>query len=211
MLERSLHAAPTSFELIAMTRYSVLLLALACTPAAFAGPAEDLVAAARAQVGVTLHYDASYRRIAYPGGDVPSERGVCTDVVVRAYRKLGIDLQERVHKDMRAAWQAYPHGNWGLKRPDPNIDHRRVPNLSTFFRRHGTTLPVSKVPGDYRPGDIVTWMLPGNLPHIGIVAEQKSTMGIPLVIHNIGAGTQIEDVLFAYPITGHFHYFPRRD
>ena len=194
-----------------MRHLPAILLCLACLHcqcAAQAAPPDELIAAAKAQIGVTLRYDARYQRIAYPLGDVPVDRGVCTDVVVRAYRRLGIDLQERVHQDMRSAWNAYPHKNWGLKRPDPNIDHRRVPNLATFFRRHGTTLPVTRKGQDYRPGDIVTWMLPGNLPHIGMVGDGRSANGDPLVVHNIGSGTQMEDALFAYPITGHYRYFP---
>ncbi|MCC2973537.1 DUF1287 domain-containing protein [Massilia sp. IC2-476] len=172
---------------------------------AFAGPAPDLVAAAKEQIGVTLLYDATYQQLAYPNGDVPADRGVCTDVIVRAYRRVGIDLQELVHRDIKAAWKAYP-AHWGLKRPDPNIDHRRVPNLATFFTRHGQSLPVSRLATDYRPGDIVTWMLPPGLPHIGLVADIRTPAGVPLVIHNIGAGTRLEDRLFAYPITGHYRF-----
>ncbi len=186
-----------------------LILLLACMTAipALATTPDRLVAAARSQIGVTLHYDGSYQRIAYPNGDVPLEKGVCTDVVIRAYRALGIDLQKQVHEDMRRAWKAYP-ANWGMKGPDRNIDHRRVPNLATYFRRHGTALKPSKLPQDYRAGDIVTWRLPQGLPHIGIVADTLSPAGTPLVIHNIGAGTQVEDVLFAFPITGQFRYQP---
>lgn len=181
------------------------LLCLAPAGEAFAGPAPDVVAAAKEQIGVTVLYDPSYQRIAYPNGDVPLERGVCTDVVVRAFRRVGIDLQELVHRDMKTAWKAYP-STWGLKRPDPNIDHRRVPNLATFFTRHGRSLPVSSVAGDYAPGDIVTWMLPPGLPHIGVVADVRTAGGVPLVIHNIGAGTRMEDRLFVYPITGHYRF-----
>jgi len=193
-------------------RHLILLFcaALAAQPA-LAAPAEDLVAAARTQVGVTVRYDGSYERIAYPGGDVPLERGVCTDVVIRAYRHLGIDLQERVHTDMRAAWRTYPHpAAWGLKSTDTNIDHRRVPNLETFFRRHGTAIAPGSRAADFRPGDIVVWQLPRGLPHIGIVADQLAASGTPLVIHNIGAGAKMEDVLFAFTITGHYRYLPSR-
>ena len=166
-----------------------------------------LLDAAAAQVGVTRRCDAAYVRIAYPGGDVPMDRGVCTDVVIRAYRGIGVDLQQRVHEDMRAHWAAYPK-LWGLRGPDRNIDHRRVPNLATFFTRHGRSLPVSRADAAiYAPGDIVTWMLPGNLPHIGLVTAQRRN-GRPLIVHNIGAGTQIEDILFDYPITGHYRYEP---
>lgn len=190
-----------------MTRLLLLLLASVATAPLHAAPSEQLVAAARAQIGVTLRYDGSYQRIAYPGGDVPPDRGVCTDVVIRAYRALGVDLQKRVHEDMRAAWKAYP-ANWGMKGPDRNIDHRRVPNLAVFFGRHGETVKPSTKAADFRPGDIVTWRLPQGLPHIGIVADQVAASGTPLVIHNIGAGTQIEDVLFEFPVTGHFRYRP---
>ena len=185
----------------------LIAAALACliiNPAASA-PAESLVAAARSQVGVTLHYDGRYEKLAYPGGDVPIERGVCTDVVVRAYRKLGIDLQQLVHQDMARAFRAYPK-LWQLKGPDRNIDHRRVPNLATYFTRHGEKLAVSRDGRDYRPGDIVTWMVGPRLPHIGIVADAASPAGVPLIIHNIGSGTRVEDMLFAYPITGHYRF-----
>ncbi len=187
---------------------SLLAIALLMQP----GPADataptDLVAAARSQVGVTVHYDPSYQRLDYPLGDVPQDRGVCTDVLVRAYRAAGIDLQELVHRDMRQAWGVYTRrASWGHKTPDRNIDHRRVPNLQTFFTRHGKILPASRVAGDYKAGDIVTWTVPPGLPHIGIVADERSASGVPLVIHNIGRGTQVEDSLFAYPITGHYRY-----
>ncbi len=171
------------------------------------GAAQKLVAAARRQVGVTLTYDAAYSRLDYPGGDVPRERGVCTDVIVRAYRDgLNLDLQVLVHEDMRRAFSAYPP-LWGLKKTDRNIDHRRVPNLQAFFKRAGAALATSRDGEDYRPGDIVSQMLPGNLPHIGIVADERSADGArPLVVHNIGAGARLEDVLFAYSITGHYRY-----
>jgi uncharacterized protein YijF (DUF1287 family) len=157
-------------------------------------------------VGVTVHYDPSYRSIPYPGGDVPVDRGVCTDVLVRAYRAAGVDLQRLVHEDMLAAFDAYPQ-LWGLSGPDANIDHRRVPNLATFFTRHGEVLSVSGEVGAYSPGDIVTWRLPSGVPHIGFVADRVEN-GRPLVLHNIGAGVRLEDVLFSYKITGHFRYGP---
>lgn len=169
-------------------------------------PALRLVRAAREQVGVTVVYDGSYRALAYPGGDVPPERGVCTDVVVRAYRALGFDLQRAVHEDMRAAWSAYPK-LWGLERPDRNIDHRRVPNLATFLRRHGLELGLSDDPTAFRPGDVVTWRLPSGVPHIGIVSDRR-VGDRPLILHNIGAGAREEDVLFAFERTGHFRYVP---
>lgn len=167
-----------------------------------------LAAAAREQVGVTVVYDGAYRRLSYPGGDVPIERGVCTDVVVRAFRRLGIDLQVEVHEDMGRAWEAYPRA-WGLSRRDRNIDHRRVPNLATWLRRHGRLLGTGGDAASYEAGDLVTWRLPSGLPHIGIVSDRASGAGVPLVIHNIGAGTAEEDVLFAWTVTGHFRYRPR--
>lgn len=169
--------------------------------------ADRLLRAAEQQLGVTLHYDPAYTRLAYPNGDVPLERGVCTDVVIRAYRQAaGLDLQQLVHEDMKKAFAQYPK-NWGLKKPDPHIDHRRVPNLMVFLRRQGAALAVSQSAADYRPGDLVTQMLPGNLPHIAIVMDRHSTdRERPLVIHNIGAGTQIADSLLQFPITGHFRF-----
>ena len=178
----------------------ILLLALA-------QPVDQLVASASSQIGVTVRYDPAYRVIPYPGGDVPMDRGVCTDVIVRAYRGIGVDLQKLVNEDMRAHFDAYPH-RW-LAHPDSNIDHRRVPNLAVFFARHGKSLPVSRNAGDYLPGDVVTWRLPGGLNHIGLVSDRK-VGGRPLMIHNIGEGTQREDVLFAYEITGHYRYWPGR-
>lgn len=152
-------------------------------------------------------YDGSYRKIKYPGGDVPPGVGVCTDVIIRAYRQLGIDLQKDVHLDMLSAFSRYPK-NWGLKRPDTNIDHRRVPNLQTFFSRKGLVLTVSTDPEDYLPGDLVTWILPGNLPHIGVVTEHFSNDAKrPLIVHNIGQGPQLEDMLFEFKITGHYRYY----
>jgi uncharacterized protein YijF (DUF1287 family) len=163
---------------------------------------DTMLAAAKSQVGVTRGYDSSYRRIAYPGGDVPSHTGVCTDVVIRAFRAAGVDLQVLVHRDMSANFSEYPK-TWGLRRPDTNIDHRRVPNLATFFKRHGKS-----VRDDYRPGDIVTWRLSSGVPHIGIVSNERVFGANRFkMIHNIGAGTQIEDVLNAYQITGHYRWF----
>lgn len=182
------------------------LVLLLSSGAAWAGQS-GLVSAAKEQIGVTLHYDPAYVRLRYPMGDVPIERGVCTDVVVRAFRRVGFDLQELVHRDMKQAWAAYPHpAKWNLKRPDPNIDHRRVPNLATFFSRHGVSLGISKDARDYAAGDIVTWKVPPGLPHIGLVADVRTAAGVPLVIHNIGSGTRMEDRLFSYPITGHYRF-----
>lgn len=151
-------------------------------------------------------YDPSYFSISYPLGDVPADRGVCTDVVIRAYRKLGIDLQREVHEDMEANFAVYPR-NWGLRKPDSNIDHRRVPNLMTFFSRKGQILKKSRNGDDYVPGDIVTWELAGGLTHIGIVVDRKSTdSNRYLIVHNIGRGQETCDCLFEYRITGHYRY-----
>jgi len=187
---------------------------LAAAPMVARGDGFDaarLVAAAEEQTAYTKSYDPAYRRIPYPNGDVPRETGVCSDVVIRAYRALGIDLQQRVHEDMKRHFGLYPK-TWGLSRPDPNIDHRRVPNLQVFFTRHGQSLPVTDRASDYLPGDIVTWNLAAPqkiIPHIGIISEQRTADGTrPLVVHNIGAGTKVEDILFSYKITGHYRYAP---
>ncbi len=176
------------------------------SPSAARNSVQQLVNAALAQTTQRTIYDGSYRRLAYPNGDVPPDRGVCTDVIIRAYRAVGIDLQQRVHEDMRSAFDAYPK-HWGLRAPDSNIDHRRVPNLQTYFKRKGAQLGVASDPAAYLTGDLVTWMLPGNLPHIGIVSQKRSDDGSrPLIIHNIGRGPEVEDMLFRYPITGHYRY-----
>jgi len=170
--------------------------------------AGDLAEATRSQVGVTVRYVPDYVSLAYPGGDVPADGGVCTDVVIRALRKArGIDLQKLVHEDMQAHFSKYP-SNWDLKRADKNIDHRRVPNLRTFFKRKGWELPVSTRLEDYRANDIVTCTVPPHLPHIMVVSDRKNADGRPLVIHNIGRGTQEEDRLFEFPITGHYRVPP---
>ncbi|MBK8477537.1 MAG: DUF1287 domain-containing protein [Opitutaceae bacterium] len=177
---------------------SLLLLA------AYGLRAEPLADAARAQVGVTTTYDPAYRKLAYPGGDVPASTGVCCDVVIRALRSAyQFDLQKQVHEDMRAHFPTYPR-NWGLKKPDANIDHRRVPNLQTFFRRKGWSLPPRKATTGFRAGDIVTWDLGTGLVHIGVVSDRRAKSGTPLVIHNIGRGAQEEDVLFSWTLTGQF-------
>lgn len=151
-------------------------------------------------------YDPSYFSISYPGGDVPSDKGVCTDVIIRAYRKVGIDLQKLVHEDMKSNFSLYPK-NWGLKTTDRNIDHRRVPNLMTFFSRNGKQLPVTTESEVYNPGDIVTWDLGGGVTHIGLVIHKKSSDGSRyMIVHNIGNGQEISDCLFTYRITGHYHY-----
>ena len=158
--------------------------------------------AARRQVGVTTGYDAEYHVLPYPGGDVPMNTGVCTDVVTRALREQGVDLQQTIHEDMKRHFAEYPH-QWGLKTPDPNIDHRRVPNLMTYFRRQGWEKPVTAQGSDYQPGDVVTWNLGGGTTHIGIVSDAPGRTA-PAVIHNIGQGAREEDVLFAYKLIGHY-------
>ena len=160
-----------------------------------------IAAAAKRQVGVTRIYDPSYAAIRYPGGDVPPERGVCADVVIRAFRGAGVDLQQEVHRDMQAHFAVYQR-LWGLNAPDANIDHRRVPNLMTFFERHGRS-----VGGEFRAGDVVAWRLLGGQYHIGVVAADRTSDGArPLVIHNIGYGAQEEDVLYAFTIIGHYRW-----
>ena len=156
-------------------------------------------------------YNGVYVPIAYPNGDVPANMGVCTDTVIRSYRKLGIDLQRLVHEDMARNFYAYPNlPKWGLNAPDTNIDHRRVHNLKAFFTRHGARLPVSGNASDYRPGDLVTWNLGGDQEHIGIVVDRLSSADPSrhLIVHNIGEGEKMEDVLFQMPISGHYRYFP---
>jgi len=168
--------------------------------------AAKLVEAAIERTLLPEVYDGSYQVIAYPGGDVLEDRGVCTDLVIRSYRALGVDLQQLVHEDMKRDFAAYPK-LWGLSRPDTNIDHRRVPNLQTFFERRGAQRPVSEDPAQYQSGDLVTWRLPTGLPHIGIVTDRRSDDGKrPLVAHNIGNGPTLEDMLFEFPITGHYRY-----
>lgn len=185
------------------------LAILLVSPFAWAQPsALRLVEAARTQIGVTVLYDPGYVKLAYPGGDVPQDRGVCTDVVVRAYRKVGADLQVLVHQDMKRAWSAYPN-TWRMKGTDRNIDHRRVPNLATFFTRHGQVVRDLQTPSAFLPGDVVTWRLASGVPHIGLVSDRKGDSGAPLVIHNIGSGAQEEDVLFSYTVTGHYRYAPQ--
>lgn len=170
-------------------------------------PATRLIAAARRQIGVTLHYDPAYTRLDFPGGDVPREKGVCTDVVIRAYRDaLGLDLQPLVNADMRRNFAGYPH-LWGLTRPDRSIDHRRVPNLATFFRRQNARLRVPADLADWRPGDIFTSLVGvnGSLPHIGIVSDRRGAKGY-MILHNIGRGTREEDALGDWPINGRFRW-----
>ena len=170
---------------------------------------EKLSAAAIERTHHVVRYDSKYVRIPYPGGDVPADTGVCSDEVIRSYRALGIDLQKEVHEDIAANFSAYPnHLRWMLSHPDSNIDHRRVPNLMVFFSRKGTSLPVSTRGEDYEPGELVTWDLGGGVPHIGIVVDRKSpASGRYMMVHNIGAGPKMEDVLFSWKITGHYRYF----
>ena len=184
----------------------VLALAMMALPLGAQESGVKIMEAARKQVGVTISYDPEYVALKYPGGDLPREKGVCTDVVIRALRDgLALDLQKLVHEDMKADFAAYPQ-NWGLSRPDKNIDHRRVPNLRAYFKRKVIVLPVKNVAGRFQPGDLVTCTVPPNLPHIMIVSDRKTAEGVPLVIHNIGRGAQEEDVLFTYPLTGHYRW-----
>jgi uncharacterized protein YijF (DUF1287 family) len=194
----------------AALRALLAALCLATGVAARAGNL-DIVAAARSQVGVTVSYDPAYRSMTYPGGDVPADRGVCTDVIVRALRQArAIDLQKQVHQDMQANWDAYPHPwRWRLSKPDANIDHRRVPNLMTYFKRAGFTVPLTRTAADYLPGDIVSWDLGRGILHIGILSDSKAPGGQPFVLHNIGSGAREEDILFRYTIIGHYR-LPQR-
>jgi uncharacterized protein len=170
---------------------------------------QRLVEAAVERTHHFVRYDPAYVRIAYPGGDVPSDTGVCTDEIIRIYRAMGIDLQKEVHEDMEANFWSYPnHVRWALFHTDTNIDHRRVPNLMVFFTRNGEKLRAGTNPVDYSPGDLVTWDLGGNVPHIGMVVDRKSGQsGRYMVVHNIGQGPKLEDVLFNWKITGHYRYF----
>lgn len=198
---------------MAVTRRA-MLTGMACGAAGLAlpagalpgrGSAGALIAAARRQVGVTLHYDPAYSRIPFPNGDVPRAKGVCTDVLIRAYRDaLALDLQALLNADMRAHFAAYPR-SWGLRGPDRNIDHRRVPNLATYFRRRGAALPVPAAASEWQPGDIFTSLIGGRLPHTGIVSDRRGPNSW-LVIHNIGAGTREEDALSAHPLTGRYRW-----
>ncbi len=169
-----------------------------------------LLAAAASQIGRTQIYDPAYQAISYPGGDIPLERGVCSDVVIRAYRQgLNCDLQQLVHEDMSLAFAEYPNlPKWGLSKPDANIDHRRVLNLMTFFNRKGAARPISRSFGAYDAGDLVTQTLPGDMPHISIVVDHQGVGGAPRIIHNCGKGTQLSTLAFSLPITGHFRYLP---
>lgn len=181
-------------------RLACLLLLLSAAPvradSAFARTVAD---AARAQTKKRVVYDGRYVKLAYPGGDVPAGTGVCTDVVIRAFRAAGVDLQKDVHEDMAKSFAVYPK-KWGRRAPDPNIDHRRVPNLMTFFSRRGASRPVTNDVKDYAPGDLVAWDLGGGVTHIGVVADGGK------IVHNIGAGPKLEDVLFDWRIIGHYRW-----
>ncbi|TMO98074.1 DUF1287 domain-containing protein [Pseudoalteromonas sp. S3260] len=195
-----------------MSRFVLYLLALFALDVKAADFNHDIVNALIHRTTQQVTYDGAYYRLEYPGGDVPANIGVCTDVIIRSYRQLGIDLQKLVHEDMQANFRAYPSKRiWGLTKPDKNIDHRRVPNLGVYFERHAQVLTKSPNAADYKTGDIVTWMLPGNLPHIGMVVNQiAQDSGHPLIVHNIGRGPEMSDMLFAYTITGHYRFVPAK-
>ena len=190
----------------AITAVILFLTLLACGQEIATTKGEKLADAAKKQIGVTTTYDPAYVGLKYPGGDVPKDRGVCTDVAIRALREMGFDLQKLVHEDMKKNFSKYPR-RWSLKRPDKNIDHRRVPNLRTYFERRGIALKVSKDKTKYLAGDLVTCTVAGNRPHIMIVSDKKNSDGTPLIIHNIGGGAAENDDLFTYPITGHYRWF----
>lgn len=176
-------------------------------PATVSPQLKQLIDAAIEQTTVTTGYDPSYVGIAYPNGDVPSNTGVCSDVVVRAFRKTGIDLQKEVHEDMTRAWSAYPK-RWGAKGTDANIDHRRVLNLMTYFDREGKSVPITNERADYLPGDVVAWQLSDGVEHIGMMTNLWSEPDRHcLVVHNIGVGARIEDVLLSWKIIGHYRYY----
>ena len=191
----------------------ILLLLVSLNASAETTFSQKLVKAALERTKHIVRYDPKYVRIKYPGGDVPIDTGVCSDVIIRSYRALGFDLQKLVHEDMKRNFRLYPR-TWGLKRPDTNIDHRRVLNLEVFFKRHGQSLPITKNAKNYKPGDLVTWNLSSerSIPHIGIVTNKKSFFtGNPMIVHNIGLGPKLEDILFTYKITGHFRYNPSKN
>ena len=187
--------------------YSLALFAFKVQASSFD---DDIVNALIYRTKQPVTYDGAYHKLEYPGGDVPANIGVCTDVLIRSYRQLGVDLQKLVHEDMQNNFRAYPSKRiWGLTKPDKNIDHRRVPNLQVYFERHAKVLTKSLNAEDYKAGDIVTWMLPGNLPHIGMVVNEIAQgSGNPLIVHNIGRGPEMSDMLFAYTITGHYRFVP---
>ena len=191
-----------------LTNESKAQLQTANKPFATKPFATKLSDAALSIIDPNVIYDPSYFGIKYPNGDIPKNKGVCTDVIIRAYRKLGIDLQKEVHEDMKSHFSKYPNlKKWGMTKTDTNIDHRRVPNLEIFFERKGKKLPVSKNASDYKTGEIVTWLINNKLPHIGIVTNRKSKDGKRnLIVHNVGNGQVLEDCLFKYEIVGHYKY-----
>jgi len=193
----------------------IILLCCAVSPAVPQARERDsrqeftrrLVAAAVERTHHSVRYVSEYVRIPYPGGDVPADTGVCTDEIIRSYRAVGVDLQKEVHEDMAQHFPEYPH-RWGRTHADSNIDHRRVPNLMVFFQRKGESLPMTTKATDYSPGDLVTWDLGRGVPHIGIVVDRNSDWsGRYLIVHNIGEGPKMEDVLFHWKITGHYRYY----
>jgi uncharacterized protein YijF (DUF1287 family) len=207
---------------MAATSRGTLLLVLACAgaiggllpgqvnpsaPETLAKKRQELADAALAQIGVTTTYDSAYMRLAYPGGDVPEDRGVCTDVIIRALRRENVDLQKLLHEDKARAPEAYIHDGCSPAL-DASIDHRRVPNLMVFFKREGKQLPISVQPADYLPGDIVAWRLPSGLLHVGLVSDRVAPgTDRRLIVHNIGEGAQCQDILFAFTIIGHYRWF----
>jgi uncharacterized protein YijF (DUF1287 family) len=193
------------YKVIQIVFATILLFILSTTTALPEGKNLALIAAARSQIGVTTSYNSSYMTLKYPGGDVPIQTGCCTDVLIRAFRKLNIDLQKLVHEDMKSNFSHYPR-KWGMKAPDTNIDHRRVPNLMKYFERNGEAVKISKNPKDYYPGNLVAWNLGKGILHIGIVSDRKTSDGIPLVIHNIGQGAKEENILFQFELIGHYRY-----
>lgn len=189
-------------------RCCLLLLVFTLVGQAQTGSADFatcLVQAALERTRHTVRYDPAYVKLDYPNGDVPADTGVCTDEIIRAYRALGIDLQKLVHEDMRKAFSAYPQ-HWGLQSTDKNIDHRRVPNLQTFFKRRGASLPITQTAADYRPGDLITCTVAGRLPHIAIVVPASDGSATPWIVHNIGQGPKCENRLFEFPLTGHYRF-----
>ena len=193
-----------------MSRFLFCSLALFAFKVQASSFDDDIVNALIHRTTQPVTYDGAYHKLEYPGGDVPANIGVCTDVLIRSYRQLGVDLQKLVHEDMQNNFRAYPSKRiWGLTKPDKNIDHRRVPNLQVYFERHAKVLTKSLNTEDYKAGDIVSWMLPGNLPHIGMVVNEIAQgSGNPLIVHNIGRGPEMSDMLFAYTITGHYRFVP---
>ncbi|MEN3330935.1 MAG: uncharacterized protein V7641_300 [Blastocatellia bacterium] len=205
--------------LISLLLIAVIAPVMACAPKATQADRAQAVSvevkaalrpvldSALAQTEQTTIYDPAYVKLAYPGGDLPIERGVCADVIVRAFRKGGVDLQKEVHDDMARNFAIYPNRR-GLKATDTNIDHRRVPNLMTYFKRRDKSLTITTNAKDYQPGDIVAWDLGGGLTHIGIVVNLRAPDGERYyIVHNIGAGARLEDVLFAWRQIGHYRYF----